>query len=212
MASKFLVAAFAALALLGGCASGGGGYGGGYGFNRYSLVRPGEREVARTMAVTPTIPWNRQPRSVNDIGREETWTRHGLTLDGLSFVGGLEQGRPLVRWQRRSDQRQVPVFRADMSPPEIASMIESFYRIRAGSLQFQMTGLQPRTFLGHPGFQFDYDHLGGNELSRRGRVVGAVIGQRLYLILFDAPRDHYFDELIPEVERIVASARLRSSR
>jgi hypothetical protein len=87
-------------------------------------------------------------------------------------------------------------------------MIESFYRIRAGSLSFDMTGLQPRTFLGQPGFQFDYRHLGGNELARQGRVVGAVIGRRLYMIMFDAPRSHYFPSLIPEVERIVESARL----
>jgi hypothetical protein len=114
-----------------------------------------------------------------------------------------------VRWQRRQDIRQVPQFRADMSPPEIASMIESFYRIRAGSVSFTMTGLQPRTFLGQPGFQFDYEHLGGNELARQGRVVGTVIGRRLYMILFDAPKSHYFNAILPEVERIVESARLQ---
>ena len=210
MTRATITAALAALLLLGGCAGGGGGYGGGYGFNRFSLVQPGEREVARTMRVTPTLRWNRLPRTVNDIPREENWTLHGVTLDGLTFVGGLENGRPLVRRQRRQDIRQVPNFRADMSPPEIASMIESFYRIRAGSVTFTMTGLQPRTFLGRPGFQFDYEHLGGNELARQGRVIWTVVGDRLYMILFDAPKSHYFGEIIPEVERIVDSARLRS--
>ena len=210
MPNRILAAALAALTVAG-CAAGGGGYGG-YGFNRYSLVQPREREVARTMRVTPTMRWNRAPRTVYDIPREENWTLHGVTLDGLTFIGGLENGRPLVRWQRRRDIRQVPNFRADMSPPEIASMIESFYRIRAGSVSFTMTGLQPRTFLGHPGFQFDYEHLGGNELTRQGRVVGAVIGQRLYMILFDAPKSHFFGQIIPEVERIIASARLESQR
>ena len=200
-------AALIALSLLGGCA-GGGGYGGGYGFTRYSLVQPREREVARTMRVTPTMRWNRAPRTVYDIPREENWTLHGATLDNLTFIGGLEHGRPLVRYQRRSDIRQVPNFRADMTPPEIASMIESYYRIRAGSVSFTMTGLRPRTFLGHPGFQFDYEHLGGNELTRQGRVVGAVIGRRLFMILFDAPRSHFFGQIIPEVERIIDSARL----
>jgi hypothetical protein len=75
-----------------------------------------------------------------------------------------------------------------------------------------MTGLQPRSFLGQPGFQFDYEHLGGNELNRQGRVVGAVIGQRLYMILFDAPKSHFFPTIIPEVERIIDSARLESER
>jgi hypothetical protein len=212
MMRRTFFAAFASLALLGGCAGGGGGYPGGFGYNAYRLIQPREHEVARTMRVTPTMRWNRAPRGLYDLPREENWTLHGATLDGLTFIGGLEDGRPLVRWQRRQDIRQVPNFRADMSPPEIASMIESFYRIRAGSVSFTMTGLQPRTFLGQPGFQFDYEHLGGNELARQGRVVGAVIGRRLYMILFDAPKSHYFNAILPEVERIAESARLQGRR
>jgi hypothetical protein len=208
--TRLILALFAALAVAG-CAGGGGGYGGGYGFNRFRLIEPGQQDVARSMLVTPTIRWNRVPRQVRDIEREENWTLHGIPLDGLTFIGGLEDGKPLVRWQRRRDIRQVPNFRADMTPPEIASMIESFYRIRAGSVSFTMTGLQPRTFLGQPGFQYDYEHLGGDEVTRQGRVVGTVIGRRLYMILFDAPKRHFFPEIIPEVERIVASARLENS-
>jgi len=205
--TRILLALSAAALALSACAGGDGGYGG-FGSNRFTLRDAREHEVARTMRVTPTIRWNRVPRQLRDIPREENWTLHGLPLDGLTFIGGLEDGRPLVRWQRRQDLRQVPNFRADMSPPEIASMIESFYRIRAGSVSFTMTGLQPRIFLGRPGFQYDYEHLGSDELARRGRVVGTVIGDRLYMILFDAPKRHFFDEIIPEVERIVTSARL----
>lgn len=210
MVRRSIFAALAALTLLGGCAGGSGGSLGG--FNYYSLVQPRERTVARTIRVTPGMRWNRAPRTLYDIPREENWTMNGPMLDSLAFIGGLESGRPLVRWQNRREIRQVPNFRADMTPPEIAAMIESFYRIRAGSLRFEMTGLQPRTFLGHPGFQFDYTHLGGNELEREGRVVGTVIGNRLYMILFDAARMHYFPATIGEVERIIDSARLRSSR
>ena len=125
----------------------------------YSLVRPQPQRVARnSMVVTPTMAWNRARRTTSDISREENWTLNGPLLDSLTFIGGLEPGRTVVR-QRRREERQVPLFRADMSPPEIASVIESFYRIRAGSVRFEMTGLRPRTFLGHPGFQLDFDHL-----------------------------------------------------
>jgi hypothetical protein len=210
MAGKSLFAAFSSLLLIG-CTAGS-GLGGGVGFSPYRLMSPKEHDVARTLLVTPTVRWNRAPRTVYDIGREENWTLNGPILDNLTFVGGLESGDPLVRWQRRRDIRQVPEFRADMTPPEIASMIESFYRIRSGSVRFEMTGLQPRTFLGQPGFQFDYVHLGGDELERQGRVVGTVIGNRLYMILFDAARMHYFPAAIDEVERIIESARLRGRR
>jgi hypothetical protein len=200
MPSKFL-AALVALALLAGC-TGAGGIG-------YSLVRAQEVGVARdTMRVSPTVRWNRIPRGYYDIGREENWTLNGQLLDSLSFIGGLEHDKRIVQQRRKAD-RKVPNFRADMSPPEIAAMIESFYRIRAGASTFTMMNLSPRPFLGHPGFQFDYDYLGGDEVERQGRAVGAIINDRFYLALFDAARMHYFPAGLPEFERIVESARLR---
>ncbi len=201
-----IIVAAVALSLTAGCAggSGGGGYGG-YGY--YSLIQPGPERVARGMVVTPTIRWNRARRTFNDISREENWTLNGPLLDNLSFIGGLQSGSHLVRGQRRQE-RQVPRFRAEMSPQEIASLIETFFRVRAGTVRFEMTGLRPRTFLGQPGFQFDYTHLDGDEVERQGRAVGAVINNRLYLTLLDGTRMHYFPSALPEFERIVESARL----
>jgi hypothetical protein len=207
MARRILLTALVCLGLAG-CGGGSGlGYGSGYGY--YGLIEPGSERVARGMTVTPTIRWNRARRTFYDIPREENWTLNGPLLDNLTFIGGLESGKAIVR-QRRRAERQVPRFRADMSPPEIASMIETFYRVRAGSVRFEMTSLQPRSFLGQPGFQFDYAHLDGSEVERRGRAVGAVINGRLYMALLDGARMHYFPAALPEFERIVQSARLTS--
>jgi len=201
---KKLLAPVLALFALSACAGGGGGLG------YYSLVEPSPRVVAASsMTVVPGTRWNRVPRSIYDIRREENWTLNGPLLDSLSFIGGVENGKRIVVQRRKAD-RKVPDFRADMSPPEIAAMIESFYRIRAGASTFDMDNLAPRQFLGQPGFQFDYRYLGGDELERRGRAVGAIINGRFYLALFDAARMHYFDAGLPEFERIVASARLRT--
>jgi hypothetical protein len=199
---KSCLAGLSGLFLLTACAGGGGL------FNRYSLVEPQPEPVARgSMIVSPSLRWNKAPRGPHDIAREENWTLNGPLLDSLTFIGGLEDNKRIVQQRRKAD-RKVPNFRADMTPQDIASMIESFYRIRAGSSRFEMTGLQPRSFLGQPGFQFDYAHLGGDEVERRGRAVGAIIGGRFYLALFDATRMHYFDAGLPEFERIVQSARL----
>ncbi|HEV2866816.1 MAG TPA: hypothetical protein VGX37_09885 [Allosphingosinicella sp.] len=204
MAVNRILAALIALGLASGCAAGGGGFGPG----GYSLVRPGPESVAGgRMTVTPTVAWNHARRTYHDIRREENWTLNGPLLDNISFIGGLESGKAIVR-QRRRAERQVPRFRAEMSPPELASMIETFFRVRAGSVEFNMTGLQPRQFLGRPGFQFDYTHLDSDEVERQGRAVGAVIDNRFYLILFDAVRMHYYPAGIGEFERIAESARL----
>ena len=207
MARGKWLSAMAGLSLLAGC--GGAGGAGGYGFGGYDLVRPEPESVARgAMVVTPGTAWNKAPRGPYDISREENWTLNGPLLDGLTFIGGIDDNSRIVRQRRKAD-RLVPNFRADMTPQDIASMIESFYRIRAGSTRFEMTGLQPRQFLGQPGFQFDYAHLGGDEVERQGRAVGAIIGGRFYLALFDAAKMHYFPAGLPEFERIVASARLK---
>jgi hypothetical protein len=201
MSSSKRLGIVGSLLLLSACAGGGP-------FNQYRLVEPRTESVARgSMVVTPSLRWNRAPRGPHDIDREENWTLNGPLLDGLTFIGGLEDGKRIVQQRRKAD-RKVPNFSAAMSPQDIASMIESFYRIRAGSTRFEMTGLQPRQFLGHGGFQFDYRHLGGDEVERQGRAVGAIIGGRFYLALFDATRMHYFPAGVPEFERIVESADL----
>jgi len=72
--------------------------------------------------------------------------------------------------------------------------------------------IQPRPFLGTTGFQFDYEHLDGDELWRRGRAVGAVINGELYLVLLDAAKLHYYEMTLPDFEAVVTSAQLKAIR
>ncbi len=207
MRTRKLILAATALALAGCSSTGGGGFGSDY----YSLIRVRSVQVGDgAMAVTAPRPWNRTRRLFlfEDIRQVEDWTLNGPLLDGMTFVTGLKGGRYLIR-QRRTEDRQVPKFRSDMSAPEITSMLESLYRVRGGSIDFRTLSLQPRPFLGANGFQFDYEHLDTDELWRKGRAVGAVIDGKLYMILFDAARSHYYGNAIGDFEAIVASARRR---
>lgn len=208
MRTPKLILAATALAVSG-CSSTGGGVG--LGSDYYSMVRVRSVQVGDgAMAVTPPRPWNRTRRLFlfEDIRQVEDWTLNGPLLDGMTFVTGLRSGRYLIR-QRRTEDRQVPKFRSDMSAPEITAMLESLYRVRGGSIDFRTLSLQPRRFLGYNGFQFDFEHLDTDELWRKGRAVGAVIDGKLYMILFDAARSHYYANAIGDFEAIVASARRR---
>lgn len=202
------VALLAAAAALSGCASFGAGD---YGFGDYSLVRAERVSVGDgSMWVTAPRPWNRHRAILfEDIRQVEDWTQNGPLLDGMSFVTGLKDGKSLVR-QRKSASQQVPLFRSNMTPPEIAAMIESLYRVRGGTVDFRTLSLKPRAFLGQNGFELDYEHLDDDELWRRGRVVGTVIDGSLYMILLDAAKSHYYDAALPDFEAVVNSARLRS--
>ena len=200
----FLAAALA----LAGCSSLGGA-GEGFGSDYYALVRVHRVSVGNgNLVVSPPRPWNRQRASFFvDIREVEDWTLNGPYLDGITFVTGLKSGRYLIRQSKRAEQ-QVPKFRSDMTPPEIAAMLESLYRVKGGAVDFRTLSLQPRRFVGYNGFQFDYEHLDSDELWRRGRAVGAVINGELYLVLFDAARSHYYGAALPDFESVVASAEL----
>ena len=206
MRRSAIILAASALALSA-CSSLGGE---GLGFSDYSLVRAKRVSVGDgSMVVTAPRPWNRhRPIWFGDIRQVEDWTQNGAQLDGVSFVTGLRDGKSLVR-QRRSASQQVPIFRSNMTAPEVAAMIESLYRVRGGSVDFRTLSLAPRPFLGANGFQLDYEHLDDDELWRRGRAVGAVIDGKLYLILLDAAKAHYFDADLADFEALVASAELK---
>ena len=207
MKSTFKILACGSALALGACSSVGSE---GYGFSSYSAV-PVKRVAVGdgSMIVSAPRPWNRhRPITFEDVRQVEDWTLNGVSLDAISFVTGLKDGKSLIR-QRRSTSQQVPIFRSNMTAPEVAGMIESLYRVRGGSVDFKTLGLQPRPFLGANGFQLDYEHLDDDELWRRGRAVGAVIGGRLYLILIDAARSHYWDAALPDYEALVTSAELR---
>jgi len=185
--------------------------GDGFGFSDYAAVNARRVRVGNgKMTVVPPRPWNRhRPQLFADVAAVEDWTQNGPLLDDVTFITGLRSGRYMVR-QRRTADEQVPKFRADMTPPEIAAMLESLYRVRGGAVDFRTLSIRPREFLGTSGFQFDYEHLDEDELWRKGQVVGAVIDGELYLVMFDAARSHYYEAGLPDFEAIVASAQLRS--
>lgn len=205
--TRLLLPLVALSAALSGCTGiGGGGFG-----SPYMLARQGKTINVGNGAMSVIAPrdWNRTERSIfSDVRWVEDWTLNGPYLDGVSFVTALPDNERLLREEYKAD-RQVPKFRREMTAPEIAAMIETLFRVRGGSVDYRTLSLAPRPFLGAPGFQYDFEHLDSDELWRKGRAVGAVIDGRLYMILFDAARSHYYDAALPDFEAMVASAQRR---
>ena len=96
-----------------------------------------------------------------------------------------------------------------MTAPEITAMLESLYRVRGGAIDFERL----RSSRGHFSAPMASSSTSSisirDELWRRGRAVGAVVDGRLYLILFDAARSHYYANAIGDFEALTASARRR---
>lgn len=189
-----IVALIAVALALGGCAA------------SYTLVKPETVSVASgSMKVKPSAAWNKVPRSSLNISKEESWTRNGVLLDSITFMGGLKDGEAIAK-QRAKDDRKVPVFRANMTPQDLVSMVESYYRIRGQISVFESTSVKPTTFLGKQGIEFDFNFVGNDDVKRRGRSVLAVVDDKLYLMAVEGTALHYFDAALPEFQTLTTSA------
>lgn len=175
-----------------------------------ALVQPMSPRVVADGAfrVTPGSAWNRVATTALFSDRPvEVWTKDGRSLNEVSYLGGLKDNRTLFRDVERRD-RPLPRFRATMLPQEVAEFFESSYRIAGGSALFTITSVMPARFAGHSGFRFTYDFTLYDDVKRKGVATGAVIGDRLFLISYEAPALFYFARDLPEYERLVASAKM----
>jgi hypothetical protein len=175
---------------------------------QYQLVRASSTTVAgKTMRVKPVSAWNRIPANSRDIGTQEIWTQNGPILDTLDFVGGVPDGGLIID-QHSNETHKIPRFHSNMIPQDLASLLESYYRIKLGATIFETTSLKPTTFLGADAIQPDFNYLFGDEVKRRGRAVMAIVNGKLYFAVLSGAALHYFDAELPEFEKIVATAQV----
>ena len=160
--------------------------------------------VRGVMTVTSDGGWNRLEAGIPGPG--ETWTSDGLALDALTFYVGIREGGTLVR--NPGGTRPPPAFRASMLPTEIAEFFEA--GVTGDGSTFKLERLQPVQFAGSPGFRFDFTVVRKNDdVTLRGFAHGAVVKDRLYLIVFRAPRIHYYAKHLPRAEAAARSAQLK---
>jgi hypothetical protein len=174
----------------------------------YSLVQAEPISVAgNALIVQPASKWNVVPTNRFETKWEETWTRNGPLLETVTFMGGVPDGKAMVV-QRKKDDRQVSVFRADMTPQDLVSMIEASYRVR-GVAVFEIESVDPADFLGGKGLKVRYKYSPNNGISKKGSCVARVVDKKLYFMKLDGVSSHYFDAALPEFDRMVATAELR---
>ncbi|MBI1187771.1 MAG: hypothetical protein GC206_10680 [Alphaproteobacteria bacterium] len=67
--------------------------------------------------------------------------------------------------------------------------------------------LRPEMFGGRDGVRFEIATQTAAGLAIRGTALVARVGDRVHVMLYLAPSEHYYDRLLPDVERVFASAR-----
>jgi hypothetical protein len=165
----------------------------------YTLLPAKEREVAPGFYLTPQVEW-----SAMRSGDNENWTIHGLGLENVFLAKGIADGMPLVK--PTDSKEQMPLFRAAMTGSELSELaVETLQR--RGATDVRVVSARPDVFGGKPGFRADLAMKTSEGLELVGRAAGAVVEGKLYLLLFTAPRVHYFAANEPTIDKVIASAR-----
>ena len=163
------------------------------------------------MAVDNTGGWQltvdtfaRGGRVSSEDGMTATLT-NDATKAALQFLNGLEDDQPLFR--SRDDAKRAK-FRKGMTASEIAELVTDSLAA-VGAEKVVATGLRPEPFAGTEGFRFDLRFQTKSGLEKQGFVVGAVVKERLYLIMYSGLVDHYFAKHREDAERVIRSVRVK---
>lgn len=156
------------------------------------------------LTITPANDWNKL--GARPGRNAESWTLDGLTLNDLTFYGGIPDDKPLFR-EVSKKLAPLPRFSKTMLAPDIAQLFESSYRVANQTSLMSIDAIEPASFAGTQGFRFRYTYTRqGEEVRRLGEATGAVVSGKLYMVTFEAPAIHYFDRDIEHSRRVAASA------
>jgi hypothetical protein len=184
-----LFVATAASALLAGCAG-------------ITLAPAGAYKARNAFTVTLSRPWS----DITAAGLQPPGVRV-LTIDGIAlnqlFVAAIDPGGSLVRPADKDTPR--PLYRTDMSESELVEfVIDSLASF--GYQDPQSAALRPQTLAGAPGVRFDISARTQPGLNTSGTALVARAGEKLHLLLFLAPSEHYYGAFASEIDAVFASA------
>ncbi len=172
-----------------GCASSGGLRSGTYtNVGTFNITLP--REWSDITFMLPNRPRNMRMLSID-----------GPLLNRL-YLASLAPGESLLRPRDRDTPR--PTFRTDMSDTELVEFVTDCVAVE---YQSPAAGaLRPQTFAGQPGVRFDLTAQTAEGLNISGTSLVARANDRLHMLLFLAPSEHYYGAMLPEIETIFAGA------
>jgi hypothetical protein len=127
---------------------------------------------------------------------------NGPLLDTLYISEPLGAGDRLVEGSDK--EHPTPAIRADMSATETVEFVSD--SVAATGLQkVETSHLRPATFEGGRALRFDITALTAKGLEIAGSAKVATANGKTYVILYLAPKEHYFAASLPEVESIMTS-------
>lgn len=169
----------------------------------YTLVEPTKPVKLRGMTLTVDINWTQFPEYAMSSDVASLWSIDGVLLNQLHIFGEVSEGDSLYKIS--SEEVNMPVFKADMLPNEIAELVSaSLKNIYGGAISVDTDQLRPQKFGQQSGFSFNVNFFNGDGLNITGKAFASKYEDKLYMILYLAPDIHYYDRNIDSVESIVS--------
>jgi len=175
-------------------------------------VEPGQVTVKEALSLNTANAWNRFELGQLYLsvapGAAEVWTQDGITLDALAFFVGVAQGETLGS-ALPGTSKKLPAFRSTMTPGDVVELYEQM--VTQDGSAFALKRVAPGRFGDQPGFRFEHTITRKSDnVLLKGVGQGAVVKGKLYLVAFTAPSIYYYDRYLPQVEPLMASARIRA--
>ena len=174
----------------------------------HKLHKKGEATsvAASSLTVIPARDWNQLSARIGK--NTETWTLDGEQLNDVTFFGGIEAGKPLVK-EKSKKREPLPKFTKSTLLAEVPELLERTSRAYKGSGSFLVATVEPVRFLDSDGVYFSYEFTDEDQLTRKGEARAAIIRGKLYMITLEAPRLNYFGKVAPDFRALADTARLR---
>lgn len=126
----------------------------------------------------------------------------GLQLNALYVTDGLAPGQPLV--MSRVKERPTPVYRTGLSPNELVEFLTASVEAM-GYEQVKVAKLKPIKTASGDGIRVNLTAKTKAGLEITGSAALLEKGGKLYVVLYLAPTEHYYDATLPEAEAVMAS-------
>lgn len=165
-----------------------------------TLVNLEEQSLGGSYSVKSSKTWNEIQE-----GKAVVWTEDGFALNSIRFYAALAAGDEL--FENEPEKQALPEYDPKMRTGEIIDFIRDSFALR-GNTEVKVIKPGPARFGTLDGFQLAFSYAAESGLEYRGWAVGAVDRGKLHLIVYTAPRTHYFSRYLPAVKEIMGSIRL----
>ena len=133
--------------------------------------------------------------------RKLSWDVIRLTRDGL-LLQQICIGRIWVTDELPNTKRELA---QEMIPLEAAEVMSDELRSNSNLTHQEIIENAPATVGGYSGFKLHYSYQTEEKLKVEALFYGALVGNWLYYVLYEAPAQHYFNKDLQVFDRMLSS-------